>query len=150
MASDNAGTWDQFAVNERLFGIKTNYDESFYTTTIDKSHPQYRERMAAAERKAREIERSTAATSHVAEERVMDFVGGDDRDEEEKCVSNRLGLYQTSANISIGTVVYEDNRIFLPWRRHARTSIHPQLDGRQLPTRLSKELQLIQLSSRHN
>jgi PAB1-binding protein PBP1 len=57
-----------------------------YTTAIDKSHPQYRERMAAAERKAREIENSAAATSHVAEERVMDFAGGDDRngDEEEK------------------------------------------------------------------
>lgn len=42
--------------------------------------------MAAAERKAREIERSAAVTSHVAEERIMDFVGGDDRngDEEDK------------------------------------------------------------------
>lgn len=41
--------------------------------------------MAAAERKAREIERSVASTSHVAEERVMDFVGGEDqRDEEDK------------------------------------------------------------------
>jgi len=57
-----------------------------YTTAIDKSHPQYKERMAAAERKAREIERSAAVTSHVAEERIMDFVGGDDRngDEEDK------------------------------------------------------------------
>jgi PAB1-binding protein PBP1 len=42
--------------------------------------------MAAAERKAREIERSAATTSHVAEERVMDYIGGDDRgaDEEDK------------------------------------------------------------------
>lgn len=79
------GAWDQFAENERLFGLKTDYDENIYTTSIDKSHPQYKERLAAAERKAREIERSVAATSHVAEERVMDFVGGDDqRDEEDK------------------------------------------------------------------
>ena len=79
------GAWDQFAENERLFGLKTDYDENIYTTAIDKSHPQYKERLAAAERKAREIERSVASTSHVAEERVMDFVGGDDqRDEEDK------------------------------------------------------------------
>lgn len=44
--------------------------------------------MAAADRKAREIERTLPTTAHVAEERVMDFVsgGGDDRggDEEDK------------------------------------------------------------------
>lgn len=84
--STGGGAWDQFAENERLFGLKTNYDENFYTTQIDKSHPQYKERMLAAEKKAREIERSTATTAHVAEERVMDYVGGGDdkADEEDK------------------------------------------------------------------
>lgn len=84
--STSGGVWDQFAANERQFGIKSTYDENIYTTQIDKSHPQYKERMAAAEKKAREIERSTASTAHVAEERVMDFTGGDDAgvDEEEK------------------------------------------------------------------
>ncbi|KAL2759523.1 hypothetical protein ACRALDRAFT_2038380 [Sodiomyces alcalophilus JCM 7366] len=85
-SSSNSGPWDQFAENERRFGIKTDYDESIYTTTIDKNHPQYRDRMAAAERKAREIERSLPTTAHVAEERIMDHVVGDGRgdDEEEK------------------------------------------------------------------
>ena len=85
-SSSASGPWDQFAANEKLFGLQTDYDENMYTTAIDKSHPQYKERMAAAEKKAREIERSTAATSHVAEERIMDFVGGGDRngDEEDK------------------------------------------------------------------
>lgn len=80
------GVWDQFAENERLFGLKTNYDENIYTTQIDKSHPQYKERMIAAEKKAREIERSAASTAHVAEERVMDYAGGDNdkADEEDK------------------------------------------------------------------
>jgi PAB1-binding protein PBP1 len=41
--------------------------------------------MAQAERKAKEIESSVATTSHVAEERVMDFVDGDaGGDEEDK------------------------------------------------------------------
>jgi PAB1-binding protein PBP1 len=79
--------WDQFAANEQLFGLKSDYDENIYTTEIDKDHPQYRQRMAAADKKAREIERSAPTTAHVAEERVMDFAGGDDtRDEEEKFV----------------------------------------------------------------
>ncbi|KAI1068321.1 hypothetical protein LB507_004614 [Fusarium sp. FIESC RH6] len=81
--SGGSGTWDQFAANERLFGVTSNYDDNFYTTAIDKNHPEYRERVAAAERKAREIERSAPTTAHVAEERIMDYVGGDDGGDEE-------------------------------------------------------------------
>ncbi|CAF3549237.1 unnamed protein product [Fusarium graminearum] len=81
--ASGSGTWDQFAENERLFGLKTNYNENFYTTAIDKSHPEYRERIAAADRKAREIERSAPTTAHVAEERIMDYVGGEDGGDEE-------------------------------------------------------------------
>lgn len=85
-SSGSSKGWDQFAANEHLFGIKTDYDENIYTTIIDKSHPQYQQRMLAADRKAREIERSTPTTAHVAEERIMDFAGGDDQggDEEDK------------------------------------------------------------------
>lgn len=82
--STGGGGWDQFAENERLFGLKTDYDENMYTTVINKSHPQYRERQAIADKKAQEIERSTAATAHVAEERVMDYVPGQQRDEEKE------------------------------------------------------------------
>jgi PAB1-binding protein PBP1 len=82
---DSTG-WDQFAANEQRFGIKTDYDENIYTTAIDKSHPKYKERMAAADKIARDIERSAPTTSHVAEERIMDFAGGRDQggDEEDK------------------------------------------------------------------
>lgn len=83
------GGWDQFAANERLFGLKTDYNENYYTTAIDKAHPQYKERMAAAERTAREIERSVPVTAHVAEERIMDYKGGagqGDENEEDKFV----------------------------------------------------------------
>ncbi|KAG6033546.1 hypothetical protein E4U40_005224 [Claviceps sp. LM458 group G5] len=75
-ASSSSGPWDQFAANEKLFGLKTDYDENIYTTAINKTHPQFRERMAAAERKAKEIERSAPVTAHVAEERIMDYVSG--------------------------------------------------------------------------
>ncbi|KAH0446054.1 hypothetical protein IEQ34_025110 [Dendrobium chrysotoxum] len=32
-----SGGWDQFAVNEAKFGVKSNYDETMYTTKLDKS-----------------------------------------------------------------------------------------------------------------
>ena len=78
--------WDQFAVNERQFGITTTYDENIYTTVIDKSHPQYKERLAKADKAAKEIENSATTTSHHAEERQMNPTGVDDTgdDEEEK------------------------------------------------------------------
>ncbi|KAL3425810.1 LsmAD domain-containing protein [Phlyctema vagabunda] len=78
--------WDQFAENERRFGVKTDYDENIYTTTIDKSHPLYRQRLAEADKKAREIERSVATNSHVAEERITDNLkaGSNGLDEEDK------------------------------------------------------------------
>jgi PAB1-binding protein PBP1 len=88
MRSPTGGVWDQFAENERRFGIKTDYDENIYTTTIDKNHPQYKQRIAEADKKAREIISKTAFNAHVAEERVQDNIVDDDGvDEEEKYVS---------------------------------------------------------------
>ncbi|KAL5120463.1 poly(A)-binding protein binding protein [Pleosporales sp. CAS-2024a] len=82
-STGRSNDWDQFATNERMFGVKSNYDETFYTTTIDRNDPQYAQRAARAEKIAREIEASSAMNSHVREERggqtAMDE-GGDDED----------------------------------------------------------------------
>jgi PAB1-binding protein PBP1 len=75
--------WDQFEENKRRFGITTDYDENIYTTTIDKSHPNHKQRMAEADKKAREIMNNTAFNSHVAEERIKDHAGGEDGVDEE-------------------------------------------------------------------
>jgi len=80
----NGQPWDQFEANERLYGLKTNYDESFYTTTIDKSHPEYKQRAARAEQLAREIEGSSTLNSHVAEERGQKIADDKGEDEEDK------------------------------------------------------------------
>ncbi|KAI1817648.1 hypothetical protein GGS20DRAFT_582368 [Poronia punctata] len=77
-------TWDQFAANERQFGITSTYDENIYTTPINKAHPQYKERLARAEKAAKEIEGSAALTAHHAEERQMDFTGGNDNGGDEE------------------------------------------------------------------
>lgn len=82
-SSGSSRGWDQFKANEDLFGVKTDYDENIYTTTINRDAPDYQKKAAIADLKAREIERSAAVTQHVAEERVMDFAGGDDNEDEE-------------------------------------------------------------------
>jgi LsmAD domain/Ataxin 2 SM domain len=51
------GKWDQFATNEQLFGVKTDFDELKYTTKVDRSGADYKKREAEAERMAREIEK---------------------------------------------------------------------------------------------
>ncbi|KAF2200441.1 hypothetical protein GQ43DRAFT_73040 [Delitschia confertaspora ATCC 74209] len=83
-SSNTATEWDQFATNEKMFGVKSNYDESFYTTTINRSNPHYAEIEARAEKIAREIEGSSATNAHVMEERG--HIAADDKgiDEEDK------------------------------------------------------------------
>lgn len=88
--------WDQFSTNEQLFGVKSNYDESFYTTTIDRSNPQYAERAARAEKIAREIESSSAMNAHVREERGMASADDKGIDEEEKYVLLPLTLLDSA------------------------------------------------------
>ncbi|KAI1132650.1 hypothetical protein F5Y10DRAFT_197893 [Nemania abortiva] len=83
-STSGRGAWDQFAVNERQFGITTTYDENIYTTAIDKSHPLYKERLAKADKAAKEIEGSATTTAHHAEERQMNFTGGDDAGDDEE------------------------------------------------------------------
>lgn len=48
--------WDQFSVNQQLFGVTTNYDEELYTTKLDRSRPDYKERERHAMQIANEIQ----------------------------------------------------------------------------------------------
>ena len=50
------GKWDQFATNERLFGAKTDFNEEMYTTKLDRSTADFREREIKAIRLAQEIQ----------------------------------------------------------------------------------------------
>jgi len=49
------GSWDQFAVNEKLFGVKTQFDEDLYTTKIDRSAADYKDKERRAQLVANEI-----------------------------------------------------------------------------------------------
>jgi PAB1-binding protein PBP1 len=91
LESSAIGDWDQFAAHERLTGQRSDFDENLYTTTIDRSHPQYAERAALAEKKAREIEGSSAMNRHVREERTQNTGSdGKDVDEEDLYVSSTM------------------------------------------------------------
>lgn len=73
--------WDQFAVNEKLFGVKSEWDEDVYTHKLDTSRPDFAKRQAEAERLAREIEQSGSSNPHVLEERgVADDSGMTEED----------------------------------------------------------------------
>jgi PAB1-binding protein PBP1 len=50
-----AAGWDQFATNEALFGVRAGFDEDAYTTKLDRSAPDYKERERKAQAIANEI-----------------------------------------------------------------------------------------------
>lgn len=79
---DSGGQWDQFAAHERMFGGKSSYNEEFYTTKLDRSHPEFEKRYQAAETIAREIESKTSSNLHIQEERGqrVDDSGIDEED----------------------------------------------------------------------
>ncbi|KDQ59277.1 hypothetical protein JAAARDRAFT_154623 [Jaapia argillacea MUCL 33604] len=81
-ASNNS--WDQFAANEKLFGVKTQFDEDVYTTKLDRSHPDFKERERKAQQIANEIMGGTTNNVHIAEERKMDHLDDSGTNEEEK------------------------------------------------------------------
>lgn len=54
-AMSGSAAWDQFAVNEKLFGVKTDFDENLYTTKLDRSAADFKERERQAQRIANEI-----------------------------------------------------------------------------------------------
>ncbi|KAF5391677.1 hypothetical protein D9757_002350 [Collybiopsis confluens] len=67
--SNGNTSWDQFAANEKLFGVKATYDEDVYTTKLDRNHPEYKERAREAQKIADEILGASSSNPHVAEER---------------------------------------------------------------------------------
>ncbi|CAI6528348.1 Pbp1p [Saccharomyces cerevisiae x Saccharomyces kudriavzevii VIN7] len=80
---DNSTAWDQFAVNEKKFGVKSTFDEHLYTTKINKNDPNYGKRLQEAERIAKEIEsQGTSGNIHIAEDRgiIIDDSGLDEED----------------------------------------------------------------------
>ncbi|GHP06997.1 hypothetical protein PPROV_000574000 [Pycnococcus provasolii] len=79
--SSSTKTWDQFEANERMYGVKGGFDESLYTTSLDKEGSKISEEEAA--RIAAEIGKGGGAGGKVPT-RDIDDLGEDDVDEEDK------------------------------------------------------------------
>lgn len=62
-------SWDQFKVNETLFGVKSTFNEELYTTKLERG-PRTRELEEEALRIAREIEGEETQDLHLAEVRL--------------------------------------------------------------------------------
>ncbi|RPA81826.1 hypothetical protein BJ508DRAFT_326068 [Ascobolus immersus RN42] len=56
LEDSSVGNWDQFSANERLFGIKSSFDEHQYTTKIDRTAVDFDIREKTAANIALEIE----------------------------------------------------------------------------------------------
>lgn len=82
--------WNQFEANKRLFGITSEFDEEIYTTSVDRSHPEYQQRAAAAEKIAAELEGQISASAHIAEERGLNVPDDSGMDEEDKLAPQNL------------------------------------------------------------
>ncbi|GAA5903830.1 Pbp1p [Sporobolomyces salmoneus] len=79
------GAWDQFAVNERMYGLKTDYDEEIYTTKLDRNTKDFKDREARAAQLEKEILKGTsglASNAHMAEERGEQVDDGDTNEED--------------------------------------------------------------------
>lgn len=81
LESSGGGSWDQFAANEKLFGLKTDFDEEIYTTTLNRSAPGYKDREKRAIKMANEIQKTSTTNVHMLEERgIVDDSGLDEED----------------------------------------------------------------------
>ncbi|OMO70605.1 hypothetical protein CCACVL1_18764 [Corchorus capsularis] len=73
--------WDQFETNQKLFGVKSTFNEELYTTKLERG-PQMRDLEREAMRIAREIEGEDTRDLHLAEERGFHLHDNFDLDEE--------------------------------------------------------------------
>lgn len=74
------GTWDQFQANEALFNVRATYDETVYTTPLDRSQLDA-SKIKRAEQLAKEIESAPSSNIHLQQERNQSIAG--DYDEED-------------------------------------------------------------------
>ncbi|XP_016478042.2 polyadenylate-binding protein-interacting protein 4-like [Nicotiana tabacum] len=138
--------WDQFEVNETLFGVKSTFNEELYTTKLEKG-PQMRELEKEALRIAREIEGEETRDLHLAEERGIQLHGNLEVDEETRFSAVVRGVDDSG---------YDDCEDILVDSRNDETftgtSVGKVVDGAEFSSRSSytDELQSSQLSTSRN
>ncbi|KAG0769371.1 hypothetical protein G6F57_001480 [Rhizopus arrhizus] len=82
LESSGETAWDQFAVNEKLFGLKTDFHEEIYTTPLNRSAPGFKDRERHAIKVANEIQKISTTNVHMLEERGI-LINDSGMDEED-------------------------------------------------------------------
>ncbi|GJJ72528.1 hypothetical protein EMPS_04886 [Entomortierella parvispora] len=90
--NSSSASWDQFAANEKLFGVRTDFDEELYTTRLDRSGADFKAREQYAIQIANEIQQTASSNVHMQEERglAVDDSGLDEEDRYGAVVRNPL------------------------------------------------------------
>ena len=98
-----SSTWDQFATNEKLFGLKTDFNEELYTTKLDRNSAHIKAHEARAERIAKEIMMaSSGGNVHLAEERGQSIQEGDEELLYGAVIRESKGSFQSMSNLPPG------------------------------------------------
>ena len=74
-ASNSTQNWDQFATNERLYGVRTDYNEDAYTTKLDRTGSDFRAREQRAAQLEREILRVRSISLSLSISLTHDTIG---------------------------------------------------------------------------
>ena len=143
LESTNGGAWDQFAANEQKFGLKSDYNEDFYTTSLDRTSANYRQNEARAAQIAREIEGTGGKNN-----RARDEEEGDEDEEEKYVFPNIAWIARSLLTVSEDIAVFgARRRIILPYSPATQTDTCHQ-HGAHQPGRLQSPAHpSIQLSS---
>lgn len=70
---DGTSGWDQFAVNEKKYNLKSDYSEDFYTTKLD-TKGMTKGQIEKAERLAAEIEQEAKTSGRMAANKVQSIL----------------------------------------------------------------------------
>lgn len=128
--------WDQFKANEELFNVTGSYDETVYTTPLDKSSLEA-DKIARAEKLAKEIESTVSYNPHLAEERgqVAQTDFGEELDEEDKysgvLSSSRVyGIPAQSSGIPVDNGSSGDNKSEIKFVKPSPESQQPAVSSK--------------------
>ncbi|KAI9566778.1 hypothetical protein HD554DRAFT_2173956 [Boletus coccyginus] len=110
-------SWDQFAVNEQMFGVTTSFDEEVYTTKLDRSAADFKEKERKAQRIASEIMGTTANNLHIAEERNLNLDDSGVNEEDKYTFLFSSYLHVLTAQPRYGAVVRGSNAYIPPGAR---------------------------------
>jgi LsmAD domain len=84
LGTDVDPDWDQFKAAEKLWGFQSTWDETLYTTELDRNSASYKKQSKSAERVASEILGQQAQNPHVAEERGQETEAMKNMDDAER------------------------------------------------------------------